>query len=368
MRQIPWVRTRASALVMILIFALTALMCATPLMLHGFLFLYFGAPCVLCVAWMLSGRAAADICAALAVISFYLAGGPVLALAGALYLLPAHAVFRVMTVKNESALRTGLAVAAALMLSQLGLYVWAQAACSGKAYEAAANGVTGWFDQNREEGDLMLILMNGMGVLQLSSSFEGQGLTAAGVLTEAARTDLLNTVHLMIVSYLRAIVPALLVEMSVYQGAMAVLVPRRAAAAYIRKHARAGDSPEGSPALPGQETPALSTWHLPRGWGWKIGILAGGYLLVYTSEGVMSMLGELLFCVFFSVYTVQGIAVLNHIQCFHGRRKVWRIIIPLLILLIFQEAMCLMGCADQLLDIRKLRKKDKEEKEDPWEV
>ena len=45
-----------------------------------------------------------------------------------------------------------------------------------------------------------------------------------------------------------------------------------------------------------------------------------------------------------------------------------RIIIPLLILLIFQEAMCLMGCADQLLDIRKLRKKDKEEKEDPWEV
>ena len=368
MRQIPWVRTRASALVFILIFALCALTCATLLLSYGVMFLYLAAPCLLCAAWMLSGRAAADVCAALSVLAFYLAGGPYIALAGAVYLLPAHAVFRVLTLREASALKTGIAAAAAMALSQLALFVWAQALCGGKAYETAAGMVTGWFDKNRDVGDLVLITMNSMDALRLSSSFTGQTLLSPGVLTDAARSDLLGTVSLMIITGLSAAVPAMMVEMSIYQGAMAVLIPRRAAAAYIRKRARAGAGAVENPPLPGKGTPALKTWHLPRGWGWRIGVLSAGYLLGYTSQGVLPMLGQLLFYVFFAVYTLQGIALLNHVQCLHGRRKVWRIIVPLLILLIFQEAMCLLGCVDQVLDIRKLRKKDREEKEDPWEV
>ena len=74
-----------------------------------------------------------------------------------------------------------------------------------------------------------------------------------------------------------------------------------------------------------------------------------------------------MFYAFFAIYTIQGVAFLNHIQCMRARRRIWRIIIPILILMIFQEAMCLMGCADQMLDMRRLRVKNNDE-HDQWEV
>ena len=88
MRQVPWIRTRASALTMVLIFSACLLVCMTPLMSHGLFFLYFASPCLLCLAWLLSGRAAADACLALAAVSFYFCGGAVGALAGIVYLFP----------------------------------------------------------------------------------------------------------------------------------------------------------------------------------------------------------------------------------------------------------------------------------------
>ncbi len=365
MRQVPWIRTRASLPVMVLIFSLCLLVCLTPLMSYGILFLYIAAPCLLGVAWLLSGRAAADICLVISVVSFYLCGGAGAALAGAVYLFPAHFVFRLLTVRGFSALKTGIAVTAALMLSQLALYVWAQAQYGGKAYEAAAEAARAWFDADRELGDTLLVYLNYSGLLPLSSSFSGQGMNALGTLSDAAREDLLNTMQLMIITFLSSLVPAMLVEMSIYQGAVAVFVPRRAAESYIRRHAGAQWGEKQS--LPGEDTPQLKTWHLPRGWGWKIGILAGGYLLIGVSDATLSLLGKLFYYAFFAVYTIQGVALLNHIQCTRSRRRIWRIVVPLLILMIFQEALCLMGCADQVLDIRRLRDKENDQS-DRWEV
>ena len=365
MRQVPWIRTRASALVMVLIFSACLLFCMTPLMSHGLLFLYVASPCVLCLAWLLSGRAAADICLVLAVASSYFCGGAYAMLAGAVYLFPAHFVFRFMTVRGFSALKTGIGVAASLMLSQLALYVWAQASFGGRAYEAAADAVRAWFESDREVGDMALIYLNYSGMLPLSSSFDGQGLTMTGALSASAREDLLNSLQLWIITSLSALVPAMLVEMSIYQGALTVLIPRRAAEGYIRR--RAGAEWGEKQSLPGEDTPQLRTWHLPRGWGWKIGVLGAGYFLTYSQDATVSLLGNLMFRAFFAIYSIQGIAFLNHIQCMRGRRRIWRIIVPLLILMIFQEAMCLMGCADQILDFRRLRAKNNDE-HDQWEV
>ncbi|MBR6707333.1 MAG: DUF2232 domain-containing protein [Clostridia bacterium] len=365
MRQVPWIRTRASALVMVLIFSACLLMCVTPLMSYGLMFLYFASPCLLCLAWLLSGRAAADVCLALAAASFYFCGGAYAALAGAVYLFPAHFVFRFMTVRGDPALKTGIAMGASLLFSQLALYVWAQASLGGKAYEAAANAARAWFEGDRELGDMLLIYLNYSGMLPLSSSYSGQGLSMAGMLTASAREDLLNGLQLRIITYLSALVPAMLVEMSIYQGAVTVLIPRRAAERYI--HRRAGMEWGEKPVLPGEDTPQLRTWHLPRGWGWKIGILGAGYFLIGSSNVTLSLLGKLMFYAFFAIYSIQGVAFLNHIQCMRGRRRIWRIVIPLLILMLFQEAMCLMGCADQILDIRRLRTKNNDE-HDQWEV
>ncbi len=355
MRQVPWVRTRASALVTILLFALCLFMCMTPMVTYGVMLIYFAAPVMLCLAWLLAGRAAADICAVLSAAAFYLVGGLPTAAAGIVYLLPAHILFRIQTVKGASALRTGIFTASALMLSQLAVYVAVQAANGGRAYEAAALAVTQWFERDRETGDLLLIYMNSAGLLPLSPSFTGEGLTTAGALSEAARQDLLNTVHLSVVSMLTAMVPPMMVEMSIYQGAMAVLIPRRAAEGYILRRGRAGGGGDETKPLPGTDTPQLKLWHLPRGWGWRIGILGAGYILMYIPGDILSQAGQLLFYVFFAVYSIQGIALLNHIQCSRSRRRFWRIAVPILILLIFQEALCLMGCLDQVLDIRKLR-------------
>ncbi len=368
MNQVPWVRTRASAVVMILIFSLCMLLCMTPFMVYGIMFLYFAAPCLMCLAWLLSGRAAADVCAVLSVAGFYLSGGTWAGLAGAVYLLPAHAAFRILTVKKASALKTGIVMAAVMMLSQMALYIAVQALNGGKAYDAAARAVTDWFERDRELGDLMLIYLNSLDILPLSSSFEGQGMVSSGVLTDAARENLLGTLHLTVVNALTAAVPAMTVEMSIYQGALAVLVPRRGAESYLRSRARRGDGEDVLCPLPGEDTPQLRLWHLPRGWGWRIGILGAGYALMYVPNDTAALLGQLLFYVFFAVYSIQGIALLNHIQCKRGGRRIWRIVVPLLILFIFQEALLLMGCADQVLDPRKLREDKDDQETDRWEV
>ena len=361
MRKLPLVRTPVPALVLVLGFAACGLMCLLPLtMPTGLMILYTAGPFMLPLALMLAGIVPAYLCLAVcAGCLFLLFGFPGLA-AGLAYLGSVLAVFHVLCVRQARFRTVAVSAVLTLILSQTALYAWLQAAYHRKAFQAAADAMTNWFLHSGGEGDLLLYLLNASGILPLSSSFQGAGFQSGYVLTEAARSDLLSTLSAMVVRLLNQMTTSMIVGMSLYTGAAAALIPERAASAFQKRRARLGDGDDRNPPVPIESAPQLRLWHLPRGWGLKVGILAAGYLLQAAAGGALQTLGRICFEVFSAVYTIQGVALINHLQVGRGHRKGWRIAVPLLVCMIVPNAMYIVGVFDQILDPRHLRVREEQ--------
>ena len=105
--------------------------------------------------------------------------------------------------------------------------------------------------------------------------------------------------------------------------------------------------------------PPLRTWHIPRPWGLRIGLLASGYLLIRSgSNGMLVMLGTMMWQTFCFCYIVQGLATLNHSQHRRGTAKGWRVAVIVLafVFRFMQVALAVVGVVDQISDSRGLRK------------
>ncbi len=361
MRKIPLVRTPVSALVMVLGFAVCAFACLVSLtMPTGLLVMYTAGPFMLPMALLLAGAVPAYLCLALCVGSLtLLLGLPGLA-AGLVFFGSVLVVFHVLCMRGARFGTVLLASALTLILSQTVLYVWVQVLCDRQAFQRAADAMTDWFLQNREQGDMLLYLLNSAGLLPLSSSFEGAGVVSGYTLSEAARMDLLSTLSVLVVSMLTQMATSMIVGMSLYLGALTSLVPERAAAAFRRRRERLGDSEEKNPPIPIESAPQLCTWHLPRGWGLRVGVLAAGYLMQTLFTGTLQLLGRIFFEVFAAVYSVQGAALINHLQVSRRHRKGWRIAVPLLVCAIAPNALYIIGLFDQWMDPRHLRPREEE--------
>ena len=362
MRKLPLVRTPVSAVVLVLGFAACALLCLMPLtMPTGLMILYTAGPFMLPLTLMLAGTVPAYLCLAVSAgCLFLLFGFPGLAV-GLVYLGSMLAVFHVLCVREARFRTVALSAVLTLVLSQTALYAWLQAAYHRQAFQAAADAMTDWFLQNSGEGDILLYLLNSSGLLPLSSSFQGAGFESGYVLTDAARSDLLSALSALVVGMLNQMTTAMIVGMSLYLGAAAALIPERAASAFRKRRLRLGDGDASNPPVPIESAPRLKTWHLPRGWGLKVGILAAGYLLQTASTGALQVLGRICFEVFSAVFTIQGVALINHLQVGRRHRKGWRIAVPLLLCMILPNAMYIVGVFDQILDPRHLRAREEEQ-------
>ncbi len=359
MRKLPMIRTPVSALVMVLGFAVCSGLCLDPLtMPTGLMILYLAGPFMLPMALLLSGWLPAWVCLGISAGGLLMLFGlPGLAV-GLVYLAPMLILFHVLCAVKSRFLTVLFSAVGVLILSQTALYVWVQLIHERQAFQRAAGAMTDWFLAHPEQGDLLLYVFNTSGLLPLSASFEGTGVINGTRLTEAARLDLLGTLSAMVIQTLDQMATSLVVGMSLYLGTLASFLPERAASAFQRRRARLGDREETNPPIPLEPAPPLHTWHLPRGWGWKVGILAAGYLLQAVSSGPVRLLGRIFFEVFAAVYSVQGVALINYLQVARGSRKGWRIAVPLLVCAIAPRALYIVGVFDQLLDPRHLRPRE----------
>ena len=101
--------------------------------------------------------------------------------------------------------------------------------------------------------------------------------------------------------------------------------------------------------------PHLSLWHLPRPWGLRIGILGLGYFLVSSDNTALAMLGQMFYCLFTTVFSIQGLATLNFVQQKKGSRYQWRVALPVVLTLAFPNTLTILGLMDQLTNMRMLR-------------
>lgn len=104
--------------------------------------------------------------------------------------------------------------------------------------------------------------------------------------------------------------------------------------------------------------PPFSQWHIPRKWGTRLWVLALGYLLaLFTQNPVLSLTGQMMYNVFFSLYAIQGLAVLDYRMKARNWRPMLRMIALLLLLLTLAIIPVLIGIMDQANDTRRLRPK-----------
>ena len=68
----------------------------------------------------------------------------------------------------------------------------------------------------------------------------------------------------------------------------------------------------------------------------------------------LAVAGMILYSAASAVFSLQGLALLNYIQHMRNRKRTWRIIVPLLLMM--TRLLMILGVFDQLVNLRGLRK------------
>jgi hypothetical protein len=102
--------------------------------------------------------------------------------------------------------------------------------------------------------------------------------------------------------------------------------------------------------------PPFSRWHLPRTVGRRMWVLAAGYLLAaFSNSMVLQVAGQMMYNVFFALFAIQGLAIVDFKLKARGRKPAIRLILLLLLYFLLSPAALLIGIFDQSIDSRKLR-------------
>ena len=314
-----------------------------------FLILYV-LPWGMCTACMTGGMLPMLVGLAAGIASLYGAGGAAGAAVGALLLLPPATAFCVITVKEIRfqdavkwmlfALVTGLCAALLLLRSQVP---------DGDLARAAGETASAWFTGMGDTGDMMLFEFEQFGMLQIPESLFSLARTASIPLPDELRNELLLQVRSAVGQYVNLLLPVQLAGVSLYSAVASVSMSQH----YGRLSLLKRGAKEPFPAL---GMPHLRFWRIPRRWGLAFGLCGLGVLIELVTEAPAAvMVGDALYCVFSTVYTIQGIAVVNFLQHMRGSKRVWHYAVPVLLLLLLPLVPVLLGILDQARDPRGLR-------------
>ena len=109
------------------------------------------------------------------------------------------------------------------------------------------------------------------------------------------------------------------------------------------------------------DLPRFEAWYLPRGWGMAVAALAMGYALPYLgAAGAAVNFGRMCGAVFCAIYGVQGMAVMWAAAKLTHRSLKGQTAWMVAIMLLFPLAFVIYGAADQLMDMRHLRRAPEE--------
>lgn len=320
-------------------------------------------PVALCLVTMVCGTMPmlAGLITALSTITTLM--GTTGLLLSALYVLPIVGAFlavvwRRVPFKKSCPVLIGVHVAALAAV-----FAVCQKLTGGDLYNAAGNIVADFLNK-WDMGDLLLYEFYSMGLIDLKESLRENAMQSglySFSLSDAAREDMLLSVRTMITGQLQLIIPNLFASQSLLGGVGCMLLPLRFGYLAEEKRAFRRDEPTGEPGerqpvdFPDLEMPPLQTWHLPRGIGWQVGLaLIGGYLLRFSGTHAVKIAGIMLYAAASGVFMIQGAAFINFMQKRRGTKRLWRVLVPLL--LMTTPFLMFIGIFDQFNNVRGLRK------------
>ena len=197
-------------------------------------------------------------------------------------------------------------------------------------------------------GDTMLTLFMQMGLI---SAPEGVDLGGMMALDPQLKSELLNSIVIMMDSVLRLELPMQMATGSVAAGLLGQAVLRKG---MLHRGVKV-------------EYPRLKTWRVPKGWGMILGgTLAVLYLLSALVPKSMTTMFYVFNGVFDQVFSLQGIAALCYMLDEHGKSQRWQRLVFVAGYFLLGSMAVMVGIFDQAMDFAHRREKLDEE-ENPFD-
>lgn len=360
MNDLPLFRSAKAAMIGTLAVSLPLLLlCLSPLTgLYAAVLEIVLLPTALCLVAALCGILPAALAALLSMYAMYLLGGSGGFLLSGVYALPVLIAFLLLIRFRVPFWKTLVLMVFIHLLSSSATFLLLQKLLGGSIYPAAADAAVDAL-KDLEYGDALLYEMYNSRLLDLPDSLRDNVLaeTIHGVILNVdAKKDLLLSLHALVEMLLRSIVPTVIVQQSIIGGVGALLLPIRFGTIAEERRTEQAGSPDEKAGFPDLGMPPLSLWFIPRGMGWKVGLalIAGAMLQSMAQSGAGVIAGVILYAAASSLFTVQGAALLNFMQKTKGTKRLWRVIVPCLLLIL--GVLSYLGIFDQCINIRGLRK------------
>ena len=369
MKDFPLVRSWRAAVIGALAVALPLLfLSATPLTgIYAAMLALLLLPAGLCIVGITGGLAPMLLGAGAGIAAMFLLAGQPGALLAAVYVLPILAVFILLFQFKVPFWKSCAAMIGVHVAALAGVYLLLQQLTGNNLYVVAGDTVMRALE-NWELGDTMLYQFYATGMIALPEHLAENALVQSGatgiVLSAEARADLLLSTRSMVQSTLALLIPNLIVTQSILGGVLCLLLSIRFG--YIAEERREflknppsdleGKAPEmRKPDFPTLGMPPLSLWHIPRGMGWQVGVaLIAGNFLQMSASAPLVIAGIILYGASTALFTLQGAAMINFMQKTRGVKRHWRIIVPILLMMV--SVLSFVGIFDQIVNLRGLRK------------
>jgi len=315
-------------------------------------------PVYLIMTGLIAGFVPLSICALGTLGCLALTGGTQLMFFGALYLIPFLLVFVYGMVKRVNFWKLLGGIAGTLFLSQILIFLILQRITDGRLYETAANAVASFVESAPGRDNVFYLFLQAR-LLGIPESMVDTALVQTGnhyVFSDEATLELLKQLRSQVSGMLQSMLPSLLVSGSILNSVMGLGFGQYFGQRSKRRRAVRLNEPEQD--IPTLDMPALSAWHIPRPWGLRIGLLGVGYFMISFNAGdAVQLLGALMWQVFATCYSLQGLAAIHYNQKMRGSSKFWRIalIVASLMLSFMQTVLIIMGLMDQITNMRGLR-------------
>ena len=269
------------------------------------------------------------------------------------YVLPVGAALLAALQRRLTFFKTVLAVLAAYVLSVLAIYLILQHMAGGAVFRKAAQAAIQGLDQWTHRDALLYNLWKG-GILSHGQPDGTQVFIEKGrgwwTFTPEVLQEFYKQIDYRLEGLLQTQFQGMLTSFGIYLAALG---------SYWALRIAQGAKPDGCPALKGM--PPFREWYIPRALGSRLWVLAAGYLLMFlNAPPVVQLAGSLMFNVFYAVYVLQGMAVIDH-RLSLGALNPWlKRMLLLLLFVLLQPLLLLMGIIDQLRDTRGFRNKNRE--------
>ncbi len=280
--------------------------------------------------------------------AWLLSGGILMPVLCVLYLWPFLIVHAYCFERKIPFWKSAAAHVAALAISQTALLMVLRSYVGGDLFAGGADYLVQLVSDS-PNGSQYLLYLHMIGILPLPADMNPTlNILIAEILKPSARIELLNSLRRFLELYLPSFLPSLLIKNAILAGVFGVVFPIQAARRLN---------------IPVVKMESFTKWHLNSSAGFKVLLLGLGTLLPSIFSGSYLLLaGSMMWEAFFTIFVIQGAALLDFFRTRTGASAASRWLWPCVIYATMPMLLFILGIADQFMNIRGLRKpKDRED-------